>query len=66
MASELVLECAECRAVSDKDARGWAGYRCDDAEIDEEPTLAFYCPACGLAAFGGRPRMRRGGNQSQA
>jgi hypothetical protein len=40
-----VLACVECPRVSSVSARGWRAYRVDRLD-DEEPALAFYCPAC--------------------
>jgi hypothetical protein len=48
-----VLACAECPRVSTITARGWKAYRTDDPERDEPPQLAFYCPECARAEFGG-------------
>jgi hypothetical protein len=52
MAGGRSLQCIECGIASDETALGWAGYRCDDPELDEPPALAFYCPTCALAEFG--------------
>jgi hypothetical protein len=38
--------------VSSFTARGWKAYRTDDIELDEPPTLAFYCPECARREFG--------------
>lgn len=46
-----VLACAECPRVSSASARSWKGYRVDDPETDEPPTLAFYCPDCARREF---------------
>ena len=32
-------------------AGGWKAYRIDDAELDEPPQLAFYCPSCARREF---------------
>jgi hypothetical protein len=47
-----VIVCAECPRVSSFTARGWKAYRTDDIELDEPPTLAFYCPECARREFG--------------
>jgi hypothetical protein len=44
------LVCVECGCLSGLRAFGWRGYR-TDVEEDEEPALAFYCPACAARAF---------------
>ncbi len=44
-----MLVCVECSCVSGLRALGWRAYRTDVE--DEEPTLAFYCPACAARAF---------------
>jgi Zn ribbon nucleic-acid-binding protein len=49
---ERVVECVECGRRSDTGWVGWRGYRVDDPELDEPPTLGFYCPACAEAEFG--------------
>lgn len=48
------LECCECGALSPEEpvAVGWRACRCDDPEVEEEPALAFYCPACAVREFG--------------
>jgi hypothetical protein len=45
------LECVECgkRSLS---AAGWRGVCVDLPDEDDEPTLAFYCLACGEREFG--------------
>ena len=45
-----MLVCAECACLSGLRALGWRGYRID-VEEDDEPALAFYCPACAAHAF---------------
>lgn len=47
-----VLACVKCPRVSSVSARGWKAYRSDDPETGEQPTLAFYCPACAEREFG--------------
>jgi len=47
-----VLACAECPRVSGSTARGWTAHRIDDIELDEPPTLAFFCPECARHEFG--------------
>ena len=44
-----MLVCVECGCVSGLRALGWRGvpHRVED----EEPALAFYCPACAARAF---------------
>ena len=46
------LECVECGAISDLEAIAWRGYRIDDPNENEQPALAFYCPACAYREFG--------------
>jgi len=46
------LACVECGTLSGRDARRWRSYRIDDPTEDEEPALAFYCPACAEREFG--------------
>lgn len=46
-----LLRCAQCETISGLYARGWRGYRTDDPELDEEPALAFFCPACSAREF---------------
>jgi len=41
--------CVECGAKSDARWRGWGAYRVEDPEYDDQPELAFYCPACAAA-----------------
>jgi hypothetical protein len=45
-----LLCCVQCGSVSGLCASGWRGYRTDDPD-DEEPTLAFFCPACSAREF---------------
>jgi hypothetical protein len=47
-----VVACIECGRPSDARWAGWRAYRVDDPELDEPPTLGFYCPACADAEFG--------------
>jgi hypothetical protein len=47
-----VFGCAECPRVSSRFATGWKAYRVDDPELDEEPSLAFYCRECARREFG--------------
>jgi hypothetical protein len=46
------LRCAQCGSRSGLYAHGWHGYRTDDAETDETPTLSFFCPTCSAREFG--------------
>jgi hypothetical protein len=46
------LRCANCECTSGLYATGWRGYRIDDADRDEVPAVAFFCPTCSEAAFG--------------
>ena len=46
------VACIECGRPSDARWSGWRAYRVDDPELDEPPTLGFYCPACAEAEFG--------------
>jgi hypothetical protein len=48
------LSCVECASASGRDARRWRGYRIDDPTENEEPAVAFYCPACAEREFGAR------------
>lgn len=49
-----VIVCVECGATSaSPSVRGWRGCRIDEEELNESPTLAFYCPVCSEAEFGG-------------
>jgi hypothetical protein len=43
--------CVECRRFSSHRAPGWRAYRVDELEGDNEPELAFYCPACARREF---------------
>jgi hypothetical protein len=45
------LRCAECGYVSGLYAIGWRGYRTDDPEVQEPPTVAFFCPTCAAREF---------------
>jgi hypothetical protein len=46
-----LLRCVQCRSLSGLYAAGWRGYRTDDPELGEPPTLAFFCPACSTGQF---------------
>ena len=46
-----VVTCVECGCSSGLRWAGWRAYRIDDPEIQEPPTLAFYCPACAEREF---------------
>jgi hypothetical protein len=46
-----LLRCAQCGSISSLCASGWRGYRTDDPDVDEEPALAFFCPACSAREF---------------
>jgi hypothetical protein len=46
-----LLRCAQCGSISGLRASGWRGYRTDDPDVDREPTLAFFCPACSAHEF---------------
>jgi hypothetical protein len=46
-----LLRCAQCGSISGLAANGWRGYRTDDPELDLEPALAFFCPACSTREF---------------
>lgn len=52
-----LLVCAECGCVSGVQAARWRGYRADDPESDEEPTLGWFYPSCAEREFGAG-RMR--------
>ena len=57
-----LLECAQCGRVSGPSAAGWRGYRTDEPEMAEEPSLAFFCPPCAVREFGSRAlRLLPGG-----
>ena len=45
------LLCIECGLESDATARRWRSYRTNDPTENEEPALAFFCPACASRAF---------------
>jgi hypothetical protein len=47
-----LVACLECGDQSDAGWSGWQAHRVDDPELDEPPTLGFYCPACAEAEFG--------------
>jgi hypothetical protein len=49
-----IVRCQECGRPSSMRWRGWRAYRTDDPELNESPTLAFYCPACAEREFGAR------------
>lgn len=51
------VHCTECKCSSGLYWHGWRAVRTDDPELDEPPSLAFYCPACALVEFG-LPRRR--------
>jgi Zn finger protein HypA/HybF involved in hydrogenase expression len=46
-----LLRCAQCGSISGLSASGWRGCRTDDPEVDLEPSLAFFCPACSAREF---------------
>ncbi|MGN6796896.1 MAG: hypothetical protein ACTHKS_01970 [Gaiellaceae bacterium] len=46
------INCAECGISSGLYWYGWRAVRTDDPELDESPSLAFYCPACAMVEFG--------------
>jgi hypothetical protein len=46
-----LLSCAQCGAISDLSASAWRACRTDDPELDLEPALAFFCPACSASEF---------------
>jgi hypothetical protein len=52
--SVSIMRCQECGCPSSLRWWGWRAYRTDDPELNEPPTLAFYCPACAEREFGAR------------
>lgn len=48
-----VATCVECGCLSGLRWAGWRAYRIDEPELDEPPTLAFYCPTCAEREFSG-------------
>jgi hypothetical protein len=46
-----VATCVECGRESGPGWPGWRAYRVDDPELNEPPTLAFYCPTCARREF---------------
>ncbi len=50
-----ILRCVECRRSWDDRHDRWRAYRTDVPGEDEEPLLAFYCPACARFAFDENP-----------
>jgi hypothetical protein len=46
-----LLSCAQCGSLSGLYAKGWRACRIDDPEVDREPALAFFCPACSAREF---------------
>jgi hypothetical protein len=48
-----VVCCAECGCSSGLRWAGWRAIRIDEPEYDEPPAIAFYCPTCAAAEFGG-------------
>jgi len=52
------MRCVECECHTE-DARGWRAYLVDDAEDEEAPSVALYCPECSEREFGAlRPADR--------
>ncbi len=49
-----VVACRECGRSSGASWHGWRAYRTDDPELNEPPSLAFYCRACAEREFGAR------------
>jgi hypothetical protein len=55
------VRCAECGTSSGLYWHGWRAYRTDEEEMNEPPSLAFYCPICAYREFGARlPRRSTG------
>jgi hypothetical protein len=48
------IRCQECGCWSSLKWQGWRAYRTDDPELNESPSLAFYCPSCAQREFGAR------------
>jgi hypothetical protein len=40
------LLCAGCGSRSGLLAGGWRGFRTDEAETREKPSVTFFCPTC--------------------
>jgi hypothetical protein len=53
------VECRECGISSGAFWIRWRAYRTDDPELNEPPSLAFYCPACADREFGSPRRPSR-------
>ncbi|MGH3003471.1 MAG: hypothetical protein ACRDM1_12570 [Gaiellaceae bacterium] len=51
-AGAATVTCVECRSSSGLRWAGWRAYRVDEPELNEPPTLAFYCPTCAAREFG--------------
>ena len=45
------LQCLECGAVSDEDARGWRAYIGGGFDDDDPLEVGIYCPACSEREF---------------
>lgn len=46
------IECAQCGQTATGKAAGWRGCRTDDLELEEPPSVAFFCELCALEEFG--------------
>ena len=53
----VAVTCAQCTKVSSGYWVGWRACRSDEAELDEPPTLAFFCLECADREFGTRSRL---------
>ncbi len=48
----IATKCAQCGKLSSGYWVGWRACRSDDPELDETPTLAFFCLRCAEKEFG--------------
>ena len=48
----VAVTCAQCKKLSTGYWVGWRACRSDDPELDESPTLAFFCLECAEREFG--------------
>jgi hypothetical protein len=49
-----ILECEQCGCASRGKAKGWAGFIGEDADGEESPYFAVFCPRCAAEEFGYR------------
>ncbi len=45
------MECIECKAVADGEARGWWALRADLADAADRVEVVFYCALCATREF---------------